>query len=98
MDSAARGVPLPRDGTWVTVGVRTDEEFAGLAAVAGLPGDPAWATLAGRKANESAVEEHLAAWKRSRLADPGVARRAAAPTLISRGGGPPSFALVEEHA
>jgi crotonobetainyl-CoA:carnitine CoA-transferase CaiB-like acyl-CoA transferase len=67
---APHGVfPCLGDGAWVAVAVRTDEEFARLTAVAGLPDEERWATLAGRKADEAALEEHLAAWTRPRPAE-----------------------------
>ncbi|GAA4627806.1 hypothetical protein GCM10023196_041550 [Actinoallomurus vinaceus] len=94
---APHGVfPCLGDGTWVAVTVRTDEEFARLAAVAGLPDDPAWATVAGRKADESALEEHVAAWTRSRPAE--------AVAEILQGNGVPAYpvrdgrTLVEHDA
>ncbi|MCO6005228.1 CoA transferase [Actinoallomurus purpureus] len=67
---APHGVfPCLGDGTWVALAVRSDEEFARLAEVAGLAGDARWATLAGRKADETAIEERVAAWTRSRPAE-----------------------------
>jgi crotonobetainyl-CoA:carnitine CoA-transferase CaiB-like acyl-CoA transferase len=83
---APHGVfPCLGDGTWVTIAVRTDEEFARLAAVAGLPDDPGWATLAGRQADESALEKHVAAWTRSRSAE--------AIAEILQGNGVPAYPL-----
>ncbi|GAB3969679.1 hypothetical protein GCM10029978_041430 [Actinoallomurus acanthiterrae] len=94
---APHGVfPCLGDGTWVAVAVRTDEEFARLAAVAGLPDEPGWATLTGRKADESALEEHVAAWTRSRPAE--------AVAEILQGNGVPAYpvrdgrTLVEHDA
>jgi crotonobetainyl-CoA:carnitine CoA-transferase CaiB-like acyl-CoA transferase len=94
---APHGVfPCLGDGTWVAVAVRTDEEFARLAAVAGLPDEPGWATLAGRKADESALEEHVAVWTRSRPAE--------AVAEILQGNGVPAYpvrdgrTLVEHDA
>ncbi|MEV0402030.1 CoA transferase [Actinoallomurus sp. NPDC050550] len=94
---APHGVfPCLGDGTWVAIAVRTDEEFARLAAVAGLPDEPGWATLAGRKADESALEEHVAAWTRSRPAE--------AVAEILQGNGVPAYpvrdgrTLVEHDA
>ncbi|WP_225991266.1 CaiB/BaiF CoA-transferase family protein [Actinomadura montaniterrae] len=94
---APHGVfPCLGDGNWVAIAARTDEEYARLAAVAGLPYDPRWTTLTGRKANESALEDHIAAWTRSRPAE--------AVAEILQGNGVPAYpvrdgrTLVEHDA
>lgn len=54
---------------WVAIAVRDDEEWRRLAACMGAPalaGDPRFATLAARQANEDALEALVGAWTRAR--------------------------------
>jgi crotonobetainyl-CoA:carnitine CoA-transferase CaiB-like acyl-CoA transferase len=57
---------------WIAVVARDDQSWARLAALPGAPeafANPAWRTLAGRLADEDALETALEAWTRTREAD-----------------------------
>ena len=57
--------------SWVAIAVRGDAEWAALARLIGgeaLAGDPRFATLEARKANEDALEALVAAWTAERAA------------------------------
>ncbi|HUE40141.1 MAG TPA: CoA transferase [Candidatus Binatia bacterium] len=57
---------------WLSVAVRTDEEWQSLCAAmedAALGADPRFATLADRKCNEDALEERITAWTQTRSAE-----------------------------
>ena len=57
--------PADGDYAWVAIAVADDAEFARLAAAIGRPelaGDPRFATLAARQANEDELEEIVARW------------------------------------
>ncbi len=63
-DADPAGVP-----GWVAIAVRSDAEWRALAALVGgesLAGDPRYATLAQRKANEDALEALIADWTATR--------------------------------
>jgi crotonobetainyl-CoA:carnitine CoA-transferase CaiB-like acyl-CoA transferase len=68
-DAAPHGVfPCSGDDRWVAIAVTGDREWHALVGVLGHPswaGDPRYATLAGRKADEDAIEAHLSAWTRT---------------------------------
>lgn len=49
------------EDSWIAVAVRTDEQWARLAALAGIE-MPAWQTLEGRKRDEDAVEAYVERW------------------------------------
>jgi crotonobetainyl-CoA:carnitine CoA-transferase CaiB-like acyl-CoA transferase len=54
---------------WVSIAVRTEEEWKSLCRAIGAPGlasDARFATLPDRKRNEDALEETLSAWTRER--------------------------------
>ncbi len=65
-----------RDDSWVAIAIATDEQWRALRAALG---DPAWAadpvlsTVAGRRAQQDAIDEHLGAWCRQRSGDEIVA-------------------------
>lgn len=57
---------------WVSIAVRTDDEWRKLCTVMGKPelaSAPRFATLAARKENEDALEEIVTAWTRERSAE-----------------------------
>ncbi|HSP97136.1 MAG TPA: CoA transferase [Candidatus Dormibacteraeota bacterium] len=57
---------------WVAIAVRDDDEWRRLAACMGAPllaGDPRFATLAARKANEDALEALVTDWTRPQTAE-----------------------------
>jgi benzylsuccinate CoA-transferase BbsF subunit len=57
---------------WVSVAVRTDDEWRKMCAVMGkteLASAPRFATLAARKENEDALEEIVTAWTQEHLAE-----------------------------
>jgi crotonobetainyl-CoA:carnitine CoA-transferase CaiB-like acyl-CoA transferase len=63
----APGAPAPE--AWVAIAARSDVEWLALAALVGgeeLAGDPRFATLAQRKANEDALEAIVAGWAEQR--------------------------------
>ncbi|MDP6606897.1 MAG: CoA transferase [Dehalococcoidia bacterium] len=54
-----------RDGEWLALAAETEQAWRALVAHIGrseLGDDPRFATMAARKANEAALDEHLAAW------------------------------------
>ena len=81
-----RCTPEPgRPEGWVAIACEDDAQWTALAAVAGLPNPPEWATLAGRKADEDHLDAAVEAWTATltpsavvALLQPGVA---AAPVL-----------------
>ncbi len=80
-----------RDGQWVALEVRSDAEWAALAAEVGEPWarDPALAALTGRQVNEETVEEQLRAWtgarNRDEVADAWLAAGVAAAPVLNEG-------------
>lgn len=57
--------PVAGEDRWIAISVRSDDEWAALAEVAGDQLDrPQWRTAAGRRADEDALESALAAWTR----------------------------------
>ena len=72
-DAAPHGVfRAAGDDAWVAIVARDDDDWRRLARVVGgeaLEGDARYATLAGRKANEDALEAAVAAWAASRAAE-----------------------------
>jgi benzylsuccinate CoA-transferase BbsF subunit len=70
---APHGVfPAAEDDSWLVLACRDDDDWARVAAVLGIDA-PAWATLAGRLADEDRLEAAVAAWTRSRPRDVAVA-------------------------
>ncbi|BBZ32609.1 CaiB/BaiF CoA transferase family protein [Mycolicibacterium confluentis] len=69
----ARGIDeFGRDDTWVAVAVATDEQWVALREALGSPDwamDTQLETAAGRRAHQDLLDEHLAAWCRTRSAD-----------------------------
>ena len=69
----ARGIDeFGRDDTWVAVAVATDAQWAALRDALGSPDwamDPQLETAAGRRAHQDLLDEHLAAWCRTRSAE-----------------------------
>ncbi|MFC4052764.1 CoA transferase [Actinomadura syzygii] len=61
--------PCLGDDTWVAIAARDDDDFARLLAATGLPGDPSWTTLPGRREHEDEIERRLSAWTKSRPAE-----------------------------
>jgi benzylsuccinate CoA-transferase BbsF subunit len=47
---------------WIAIACETDAQWAALCRTAGIPEDPAFADLAGRKADEDRLEALVAAW------------------------------------
>jgi len=71
-DAAPHGAFPCRDGQWVALSCWSDAEFAAFAGAigkAGLAADPAFATLAARRAHRSELETVIAAWTRPQSAD-----------------------------
>jgi len=71
-DAAPHGAFPCRDGQWVALSCWSDAEFAAFAGAigkAGLAADPAFATLAARRAHRTELETVIAAWTRPRTAD-----------------------------
>jgi crotonobetainyl-CoA:carnitine CoA-transferase CaiB-like acyl-CoA transferase len=72
-DFAPHGVfPCQGDDRWIAIAVADDTAWSRLAGLPGAPealSDPRWRTLAGRRADEDAVEAALAAWTRLHDAD-----------------------------
>jgi crotonobetainyl-CoA:carnitine CoA-transferase CaiB-like acyl-CoA transferase len=65
------------DDRWVSLAVRTDEEWRTMCAVIGKPAlatDPRFATLAARKENEDALEDVVTAWTQERSAEEATQR------------------------
>ena len=65
-----------RDDSWVAIAIATDQQWRALCAALGDPAwaaDPVLATMAGRRAHQDAIDEHLAAWCRQRSGDEIVA-------------------------
>lgn len=65
-----------RDDSWVAIAIATDEQWQALRAALGDPAwaaDPALSTMAGRRAQQDAIDEHLGAWCRGRGGDEIVA-------------------------
>ena len=61
-----------RDDSWVAIAVADDDQWDGLRRALGRPAwadDPALADAAGRRAAHDELDEHLAAWCRTRTAD-----------------------------
>ncbi|WP_236984326.1 MULTISPECIES: CaiB/BaiF CoA-transferase family protein [Mycobacterium] len=54
--------PCAGDDEWCVIAVRDDVDWRALAAVTGLPDDPALSTFAGRAAQRERIEERLAGW------------------------------------
>jgi crotonobetainyl-CoA:carnitine CoA-transferase CaiB-like acyl-CoA transferase len=69
---APHGVyPCRAPGTWLSIAVRSDDEWARFAELAGdaaLAADPRFATLAGRLKHQDALDETVAEWTRNQVA------------------------------
>jgi len=75
-DMAPHGIYPCIGGEWVSIAVASNREWRALADCMGAPelaGHPSFGTLADRKANESELNELLAAWTRERIASELVA-------------------------
>lgn len=59
-DAAPHGAYQCRDGAWVVISCRTDEHWRALGGALGIPSGDATSTLAGRKLQESAVDQAVA--------------------------------------
>jgi crotonobetainyl-CoA:carnitine CoA-transferase CaiB-like acyl-CoA transferase len=71
-DAAPHGAFPCRDSQWVALSCWSDAEFAALAGAigkAGLAADPAFATLAARRAHRTELETIIAAWTQPQTAD-----------------------------
>lgn len=86
---APHGVfPCAGEQRWVAIAARDDDDWRRLAAAIGKPelaGDPRFASLAERKANETALEALIAEWTRTQRAEDVVAllQRAGVPAFVS---------------
>ncbi len=61
-----------RDDSWVAIAVQTDAQWEALRAALGSPdwsADPALSVVEGRRAAHDVLDEHLAAWCRTRTGD-----------------------------
>lgn len=65
-EMAPHGVYPCADGEWIAIAVKDDTAWRVLAGAMEIGGDPRFATLADRKANEDALDALLADWTRSR--------------------------------
>lgn len=71
-EAIAKPEPSAEFPSWVAIAVRSDAEWRACAALIGgeeLAGDPRFATLEARKANEDALESIVANWTATRGAD-----------------------------
>jgi benzylsuccinate CoA-transferase BbsF subunit len=59
-DAAPHGAYRCRDGAWVVVSCRSDEQWHALVRALGIPATDGMATLAGRKAEETAIDALVA--------------------------------------
>ncbi len=90
-DFAPHGVfACAGEDRWIAIAVRDDAAWARLAALPGAPAtlaNPAWRTLAGRLADEDALEAAVEAWTRTWGADAlmGVLQAAGAAAGVVRG-------------
>ncbi len=86
---APHGVfPCAGEQRWVALAARDDDDWRRLAAAMGMPelaADPRFASLAARKANETALEALIAEWTRTKRAEDVVAllQRAGVPAFVS---------------
>jgi len=57
--------PTEGEGQWIAIAAQTEDQWHALARMAGLEGDIRFGGLAGRKANEDALEDALSSWSAS---------------------------------